>query len=225
MAWFLNQALTNWRNAVNVKYPNRDKTSDGTIGDEQHQSGVSDHNPDADNSVDAWDMDVEVNGPGKPYAKDVELLKTVFQAHVSTQYWIHNGQIATRDSGWRRSPYSGANRHDKHVHWNTRPAQEKSTAPWIIGGTLSVEDVVKGFAKAADIAANRTDMAGRALANDLNEIISKALLDEFKALHDAIAARPAPVVLAAGSVTEELIRRVVQEEVRKAIDNTGLGVD
>lgn len=125
--WRLNPALTRFREAVNAAYPNRDKTSDGTIGDTAHQATFSDHNPDPDGSIDAWDMDVDLNGePG------VEHLKQVFEAHESSRYWIHNRTIASRDNDWRRFPYTGPNPHDKHVHWNTRTSHENSTAPWVI---------------------------------------------------------------------------------------------
>lgn len=146
MAWFVNRALTNFRSAVNAKYPRRDKGTDGTIGDAAHAGTSSDHNPDPDGSVDAWDMDVDLNGVGQPYAADVEALKAVFQAHEASQYWIHNGQIASRNSGWVRRPYTGSNRHDKHVHWNTRQSHENSNAPWVLEGDdmpLSNEDVMK----------------------------------------------------------------------------------
>lgn len=134
--WYLNTALTGFRNAVNAAYPYRDKGSDGTIGDSAHSSRTSDHNADPDGSVDAWDMDVEVNGRGKPAKADVEALKAVFEAHPSSAYWIHNDQISFRSEGWKRRSYSYAgpdrNRHTQHVHWNTRSSHEGSTAPWII---------------------------------------------------------------------------------------------
>lgn len=146
-SWFVNRALTNFRDAVNQAYPGRDKGSDGTIGDSAHQSGSSDHNPDADGSVDAWDMDVEVNGRGNAYAADVEALKQVFQAHESSSYWIHNDQIARRADGWRRRPYSEfnsdpfRNKHQQHVHWNTRSAFENSNAPWHLEEDVEAKDV------------------------------------------------------------------------------------
>jgi len=145
--WFLNPALTGFRDAVNDAYPRRDKGSDGTIGDAAHAATSSDHNPDPDGSVDAWDMDVEVNGRGSTFKADVEHLKAVFEAHESSSYWIHNDQIARRADGWRRRPYTdfnsspSRNRHTQHVHWNTRAAFENSTKPWILEDDVSAQDV------------------------------------------------------------------------------------
>lgn len=128
MAWYLNRALTTFRNEVNAEYPERDKASDGTIGDEAHQASTSDHNPDGDGSVDAWDMDVDLRSGND--AAEIERLKQVFQRHPAARYWIHNRQIAHRSTGWKRERYTGANPHDKHVHWNSEPSQETSTRPW-----------------------------------------------------------------------------------------------
>lgn len=141
MAWYLNRALSNFRAAVNTTYPRRDKTSDGTIGDAAHQATNSDHNQDPDGSVDAWDMDVELNGTGQPYAADVEHLKGVFERHESSRYWIHNGQIATRSNGWRREQYTGTNPHTKHVHWNSRESHEDSQQPWEVETMPTPEEI------------------------------------------------------------------------------------
>jgi hypothetical protein len=131
MAWYLNRALSNFRDAVNARWPNRDKTSDGTIGDPKHQASTSNHNPDpageADaGSVDAWDMDVD--------GVDVWACIAAFEDHESASYWIYNDQIAKRFNGWRRDSYAYAgakrNRHTTHVHFNTRESHEDSPAPW-----------------------------------------------------------------------------------------------
>lgn len=137
MAWYLNPALTRFRAAVDAAWPNRDRASDGTIADDFH-SATSDHQPDPDGSVDAWDMDVD----GVP----VEHLKAVFEAHESSLYWINNDQIARRATGWKREPYANyagpdRNKHEKHVHWNTRQSHETSTAPWEVAMPINVTDV------------------------------------------------------------------------------------
>lgn len=208
MAWYLNPALENFRSEVDATYSNRDKTSDGTIGDEQHQQGISDHNPDADGSVDAWDMDVEVNGVGKPYLDNVEYLKRIFQAHESSSYWIHNRIICSRDTGWKRFPYYGENPHDKHVHWNTRSAYENSKKPWGLV-MLDGDDIAK-------IHNLYLGSSGPTLAQALQTTYKtlptiKAIQSEVEALKTLISG--------VGTVSEDTLRRIVREE----IDKTTLG--
>jgi hypothetical protein len=123
MAWFLNPALTRFRNEVDSRWPRRDKTSDGTIGDLAHQATSSDHNPDRDGSVDAWDMDVD--------GVDVQKVIAAALKHESIQYVIYNRRITSRSWGlgtWR--PYTGTSPHTEHVHFNTRESHENSGKPW-----------------------------------------------------------------------------------------------
>lgn len=123
MSWYLNPALTNFRDEVNARWPNRDKRSDGTIGDLAHQATNSDHNPDPDGSVDAWDMDVD--------GVDVWACINAALKHESIQYVIYNRKITSRSWGlgnWR--DYTGPSPHTEHVHFNTRTAYENSTKPW-----------------------------------------------------------------------------------------------
>jgi hypothetical protein len=135
VAWHLNPALSRMRAEVNARWPNRDRTSDGTIGDAAHRGRRSDHNPDPDGSVDAWDMDV--NGV------DVAGIKAAFERHEAASYWIHNDRIALRSEGWRPRSYSYAgpnrNRHTRHVHFNSRESHENSRKPW--GIDVSAKEV------------------------------------------------------------------------------------
>lgn len=130
-AWYLAPSLHVGLSEVDQRWPSRDRTSDGTIGDEAHQSRQSDHNPNTRGAVDAWDMDV--NGP------DVGEVKRAFERHPSAHYWIHNRQMADADNDWRPTQYSGDNPHTSHVHFSIRQSAnaENDRRPW---GLLSTEE-------------------------------------------------------------------------------------
>lgn len=145
-SWYLNRFLTTWRDAVNRRFNKRARTSDGSIGNAKHAASSSQHNPDRDGSVDAWDMDVNLLGlshhptGSKTELVHIEDLKREFQNLPQAQLWIHKGQIANRDIGnWRRRKYTGSNPHDKHVHWQSRSSREDVAFK---GDVLSEQDEV-----------------------------------------------------------------------------------
>lgn len=149
--------VRDWRNChasltliaeINAQYPNRDKASDGTIGDAAHATRQSDHNP--------W---VVVNGMGVVRARDIdkdgvpladimEYLRTLGAKRdprlYPNGYLIYNRRITNPDfRQWRE--YTGSNPHTQHGHvsFSTEVAGFDSTAPWGISNNGTSEDMQK----------------------------------------------------------------------------------
>ncbi|GAA4681407.1 hypothetical protein [Phytohabitans rumicis] len=136
MAWYLAPSLSVLRSEVDARWPQRDKTSDGTIGDPAHQQRPSDHNPNARESVDAWDMDKD--------GVDVDAVLRAFERHPSAHYWIWDRQIADADNGWRPEPYDGDNPHTAHVHFSIKQsaAAEQDRRAWGVEDDMPTADEI-----------------------------------------------------------------------------------
>jgi Putative peptidoglycan binding domain len=126
---FLAPALVQLRNEINSRWPNRDKTSDGWIGDAAHSARVSDHNPDANGQVHAIDVDVD--------GIDLAACLREVIGDPRVEYVISNRRIWTRQSGWVARVYTGTNPHDHHFHTSLRygARYEKNTTKWFMGTT------------------------------------------------------------------------------------------
>lgn len=122
--WYVAPALLALRAELNEKYPNRDKASDGTIGDPSHAARKSDHNPDWGSEPPGCvrAMDTDSNGaPGvvTPLVRD---LLTAAIGDRRVWYVISNGKIYSRTYGWSPRVYTGSSPHDHHVHVSLRGA-------------------------------------------------------------------------------------------------------
>ena len=101
-------------------FPDRDRTSDGWIGDTRHSARPSDHNPDAKTGVvRAIDVDRDVSGSDKPdlmpdIANQIRLAAKAGDKRIA--YVIFEGRIASSRMGWRWRKYKGSNPHNKHCH-------------------------------------------------------------------------------------------------------------
>lgn len=136
MAWRLAKSLDTLRNQVNKAYPNRHKSSDGTIGDEAHAVRSSDHNPwvkdgsmgvvtaidfthDPVNSLDAHKLAQSIVDSEDPRIK----------------YVISNKRIcSSTQSPWTWRKYSGSNPHTKHMHLSVKADKKfyDDEAPWSV---------------------------------------------------------------------------------------------
>jgi hypothetical protein len=99
-------------------FRDRDRTSDGWIGDSRHAARQSDHNPDANGWVRAIDVDRDLSGKPKPdLMPDVaDQLRILAKIDKRISYIIFAGRIASPKSLWLWRPYTGINKHDHHCH-------------------------------------------------------------------------------------------------------------
>ena len=114
MAWRVAKSLEVLKKQVDAKWPNRDKSSDGSIGDAAHQATSSDHNPNSADVVTAIDITNDpVKGPNA--RKLAESL--VASRDPRIKYIISNAQIVSSVvSPWVWRAYTGSNAHRAHVH-------------------------------------------------------------------------------------------------------------
>lgn len=153
-SWILVPCLVTLRNEFNELAPDRNRASDGSIGDLAHQRESSDHNPDetgrtpysdADriNEVHAIDVDDDLRQSGWSMNRALEIIITRHRdgRDDRLQNVIYNRRIWSRSWGWTARAYTGASAHTEHAHFSARytTAQESDTRPW---GLLE-EDVTK----------------------------------------------------------------------------------
>ena len=168
LPWHVAPSLIALRAEVNSRWPNRDRSSDGAIGDTAHQAGTNSHNA--------------VGHPGGPsvgsrgavHALDITSagidVDTVLNAVIGDSrvwYVIHGGRIWSRTSGWAARAYSG-DPHSTHIHVNLREdsqpaavAAESDTSRWLGGGgsgrgTSAGVSVSPAYATSMGTSATRT---------------------------------------------------------------------
>lgn len=140
--WRVAKSLDQLLAEINASAPNRNKASDGSIGDENHQGTNSDHNPwcqgwivtardfthDPAGGFDSYEWaewqrkrcrgDILING----------------QREIRVKYIISNRKIASPSSNWSWRTYTGTNPHDHHAHISVDCTAEggymDSVTPW-----------------------------------------------------------------------------------------------
>lgn len=111
----LSHAAIQLREQIDDAFPDRDRTSDGWIGDTRHSARKSDHNPDVQGWVRAIDIDADLGSKGlMPYLADQ--LRTCARKDGRISYIIFNGRICSSLMGWRWRTYKGSSPHKHHCH-------------------------------------------------------------------------------------------------------------
>jgi hypothetical protein len=116
----LSKSAIQLREQIDDAYSERDRSSDGWIGDVRHAARKSDHNPDVQGWVRAIDVDRDLYGKGrKPdvmpdLVDQIRLLAKSGDKRIS--YIIFNGLICSSKKAWVWRPYDGINKHNHHAH-------------------------------------------------------------------------------------------------------------
>lgn len=133
MAWRVAHSLITLRNQIDARFPNRNRASDGYVGDANHRNTDSDHNPwYLGHIVTAADW---THDPGAGFDIDKFTDQLAASRDRRIKYIIANSLILDsrpQFNPWRWMPYNGSNPHRSHVHLSVTPAFCDDTTPWNI---------------------------------------------------------------------------------------------
>jgi hypothetical protein len=200
MSWRECKSLLKLRDQVNALWPNRDRSSDGTIGDMAHSQRVSDHNPNKAGVVTAMDIDADLSP-----TENVGVLVASLQASKDPRikYLIWNAQITVKGDISKWKPYHGINAHRHHCHisvsadpqlydddseWNLT-ASPQPTQP-VQAGPVNLRLGFKGEA----VKSLQTALAGHGFAVTIDGDFGPATQKAVKAFQAAFHLRPDGIV-------------------------------
>jgi hypothetical protein len=134
MAWRLAAGAERLRDEVNALFPDRDKRSDGSVGDRAHAARDSDHNPDENGIVHAIDIDEDFWGGKHP---DPQIANTLVRKLIALgpkdkrlKYIIFEGFIWSARAKWQKQRYSGENPHSRHIHVSFTALADDDDSPY-----------------------------------------------------------------------------------------------
>jgi len=128
MAWRLAESLKALRTQLNEAYPQRRKSSDGTIGDEAHASRSSDHNPWVKDGATGIVTAIDLTHDPASGVDSQKLAEAILASRDERiKYVISNKRICSGSDGpspwvWRK--YTGSNPHNKHMHLSVKPDKD-----------------------------------------------------------------------------------------------------
>lgn len=157
--WVLTKGLQNLRDQMNSAFPDRDKTSDGTIGDAAHQAETSGHNPDdtagsraewngdpdSTPEVRAWDMDSDLRSPGVTAQQVVDHIRHLPSVSSVLRYMIYNRKIYKASNGWAAEDYTGPSAHTEHIHFSgaySQAADNNTSFDYRLEDLMAISDDV-----------------------------------------------------------------------------------
>lgn len=118
------------REQINRAFPNRDRRSDGWVGDTSHSARKSDHNPSIEGWVRAIDVSSGLSDDPKACYVLANQLRLLARRDKRLSYIIYSGRIASRRSLWRWRKYTGVNPHNTHIHISFTKKGDKDGKPF-----------------------------------------------------------------------------------------------
>ena len=142
-SWVVTRALSALFDAFDEAFPDRDRTTDGSIGDAAHQDRTSGHNPDDTSGskpeytdsdskaeVRAIDVDKDLRASGVDMQDVVNAIIAEPNDRKRLAYMIYNKKMYSAKNGWKPSNYTGSNPHTAHAHFSGDPAYDEDGSPW-----------------------------------------------------------------------------------------------
>lgn len=137
MSWKPVAGVSVMRDQINKRWPNRDKRSDGILGDAAHSARQSDHNPDSKGLVHALDIDEDLRGSKNDniWLADQIIAYARMRRSGSNRlkYVVYENEIASGTYAnhfwtWRGDNYG----HEIHMHISFTTQGESDATPFDI---------------------------------------------------------------------------------------------
>ena len=105
------------REQIDDHFPDRDRRSDGWIGDARHAATKSDHNPLPPSLVvRAIDIDADLGGAANTAAYLANQIRLAAKKDKRIAYVIFNHKISSPILNYKWRKYSGIDPHTSHIH-------------------------------------------------------------------------------------------------------------
>ena len=143
------------REQIDDLYIERNRKSDGWIGDTRHSTTKSDHNPDANGIVRAIDITSDLGThPEEAYALVEKIRKCAKKGDKRISYIIYEGKIMSPILGWKRRKYKGVNPHKSHFHISFTTLGDKDGSWFNLEGESNERPKENGRELGKDIPSN-----------------------------------------------------------------------
>ena len=140
---WLSKSAVQLREQIDDCFPDRDRKSDGWIGDARHAArNKSDHNPDPNTAVvRAIDVDKDLNKNPNVAFDLFDQLRNYAELDRKKRisYLIFNGKICSAKSRWKFVAYKGLNPHQHHLHISFSPSGDSDNSFFdipLLGGKI-----------------------------------------------------------------------------------------